>query len=135
MNYYALLKNGLDNKHLPYREIKDGVLEIFQSGKNAQAIRLVVGFDDVNRDIAWIKCYSLGHFDDNTYANALITCNNANKHYRWVKFYLDPDNDAVACADAIVSENSVFDEILELIVRMINIVDEIYPEFMKARWS
>ena len=135
MNYYTELKNDLSSKNFPYKEIKDGIIEIYQQGKNIPAIRLIIGFDDVNKHTVWIKCYSLGHFDDNSYANGLIACNNANKTYRWVKFCIDRDNDVEVGADAIVSEGNVFNEIIELIARMLNIVDEIYPSFMKARWA
>ena len=38
MNYYALFKNKLDEKDLPYRELDNGVMEIIQSGENLQSI-------------------------------------------------------------------------------------------------
>ncbi len=136
MNYYAILKNKLDEKELPYSELKDGVLEINQKGKkNAPNIRLVIGFDDPESCRPWIKCYDLGHFEGDKYAAGLLACNNANKQYRWVRFYMDGDNDVVAAMDAIVSSETVFDEMIELIVRMLQIIDDLYPEFMRARWG
>ena len=135
MSYYSIFKNRLDQENLPYREIQDGTIEIIQQGKNIQNIRIVVGFDDGTSNRPWFKSYDLGRFDGDKYAAGLMACNDANKQYRWVRFYIDEDNDVVAAADAIVSEESVFDEVIELIVRMLHIVDDLYPSFMKARWA
>ena len=136
MNYYSALKNRMDLENLPYREIHTGTMEIIQKGKSIQNIRIVVGFgEDGTNNRPWFKCYDLGRFEGDKYAAGLLACNDANKQYRWVRFYIDGDNDVVAAADAIVSEESVFDETIELIVRMLNIVDELYPSFMKARWA
>ena len=95
----------------------------------------VIGFDEPESCRAWIKCYDLGHFEGDKYAAGLLACNNANKQYRWVRFYMDGDNDVVAAMDAIVSSETVFDEMIELIVRMLQIIDDLYPEFMRARWG
>ena len=135
MNYYALLKKELDEKHLPYNELKDGVIEIYQKKENIQSVRIIVGFDSVESNRPWFKCYDLGHFDDDKYAAGLLACNEANKKYRWMRFYIDSDNDVTVDADAIVSEESVFEEVIEIIVRMLDIVNDVYPMFMKARWA
>ena len=135
MNYYELLKKGLDEHKLPYREIDDSVIEIHQGSKNLQSVRIVVGFNEPTDCHPWLKCYALGHFDDDKYAAALMACNDANNQFRWVRFYVDDDHDVVAETDAIVSEDSVFDEIVELIARMIRIVDDACPAFMKVRWA
>ncbi len=135
MNYYSILKNRMDQKNLPYREINNGTLEIIQQGNSIQNIRIVVGFGDGTSNKPWFKNYDLGRFDGDKYAAGLIACNDANKKYRWVRFFIDEDNDVVAEADAIVSDESVFDEVIELIVRMLNIIDDLYPSFMKARWA
>lgn len=135
MNYYSILKNRFDQDKLPYREIEYGTMEIIQQGKNMQNVRIVVGFGDGTSNRPWFKCFDLGRFADDKYAAGLIACNNANKQYRWLRFYIDEENDVVAAADAIVSEESVFDEVIELIIRMMQIVDNLYPSFMKARWA
>lgn len=135
MNYYALFKNKLDEKDLPYRELDNGVMEIIQSGENLQSIRVVIGFDEETSNRPWFKCYNLGRFEGDKYAAGLLVCNSCNKKYRWIRFYLDKDNDAVAGMDAIVSAETLFDEMIELIVRMIKVVDEVYPQFMKACWA
>ncbi len=135
MNYYNELKNKLDQNNLPYREIKDGVMEIVQGGKNVNSIRLVIGFNEAEDNRPWIKCYDLGKFEGDKYAAGLMACNEANNRYRWIRFYMDNDNDVTAEMDAILSEGSVFDEMMELIVRMLRVIDELYPSFMKARWA
>ena len=135
MDYYSLLKSGMDQKSLPYHEIQNGVMEIIQKGKNIDRIRIVVGFDDISGNRPWLKCFDLGHFEGDKFAEGLLACNNANKEYRWLRFYIDKDNDVTAAADAIVNEETILDEVIELIARMISIVDTLYPSFMKARWA
>ena len=71
----------------------------------------------------------------NMLAKGLITCNELNAKYRWVKFYLDKDKDVCVSLDAYIDEHTVGEECLNLVRRMINISDEAYPLFMKALWA
>jgi len=135
MGCYAKLKSQLDEKHLPYNEIKEGVIEVFEKKENIGSVRVVIGFDEPDSTRPWFRCFELGRFPEEKTAAALIACNNANKEYRWVRFSLDEEHDIVCAADAIVDEETVFDEVVELIVRMMRIVDTVYPTFMQARWS
>ena len=62
-------------------------------------------------------------------------CYTCNAKYRWVKFYIDDDNDICVRSDAILDEGTCGEECREIILRMIGIIDESYPVFMKARWA
>lgn len=135
MGCFSTLKRALDSKHMPYNEIRDCVIEVFDKRKNIGSVRVVIGFENEEDNYPWFKCYELGYFPKEKTAAALIACNNANKDYRWIRFSLDDDQDIVAAADAIVNEDSVFDEVVEMILRMTGIVDTVYPTFMQARWA
>ena len=65
----------------------------------------------------------------------LLALNECNNKFRWIKFYLDGDNDVVANGDALFDEQNCADACLELIMRTANIVDEAYGDIMKAAWS
>lgn len=65
----------------------------------------------------------------------LITCNELNNAYRWVKFCIDDDNDIMIEDDAIVTEESVGLECLELIFRTVSIVREVKPKIMRVLYA
>ena len=65
----------------------------------------------------------------------LLTLNDLNCKYRWVKLYLDSDNDLMADADQIIDEYTAGEACVEIVMRMANIIDEAYPEIMKCIWG
>ena len=68
-------------------------------------------------------------------SSVLLALNECNHKFRWVKFYLDGDNDVIADADMIFDEQNTGDAVTEIIMRTANIIDEAYPVIMKAIWS
>lgn len=68
-------------------------------------------------------------------AQALICCNKCNMRFRWIKLYIDDDNDLIAETDGIIAGDTVGDECLELLYRMVSICDDCYGDFMKAIWA
>ena len=69
---------------------------------------------------------------DEKYAEVLVACNLLNSQYKWLKFFIDKDNDIMVSDDAIVSEDSCADECFELLVRRIQILEDVKPVIMKA---
>lgn len=65
----------------------------------------------------------------------LLTLNECNHKFRWVKFYLDEDNDIIADADVIFDEQNVGEACLEIIMRTASIIDDAYPDLMKGIWG
>lgn len=62
--------------------------------------------------------------------------NDCNNKYRWIKFvYNEGENEVRAEVDAVIQLDSCAEECFELMIRMSNIVDDAYPEFMKAMWA
>ena len=59
-------------------------------------------------------------------AQALICCNKCNMRFRWIKLYIDDDNDLIAETDGIIAGDTVGDECLELLYRMVSICDDCY---------
>ena len=53
-----------------------------------------------------------------------------------MKFYVDPDDKKVSVEDdAIVSEGTAGEEIVELVLRMAAIADKAYPDLNRAIWA
>ena len=68
-------------------------------------------------------------------ARILWTMNECNKKFRWVKFYLDDDNDIIADCDVVFDELTVGDTCAEMVRRMASIIDDAYGDFMRAIWA
>ena len=68
-------------------------------------------------------------------ADMLVVCNELNSTYKWVKFYLDNDNDLVLQDDAILSPDNAADEVFELMLRMFDIGKDVKNQVMKAIYA
>lgn len=77
----------------------------------------------------------VAHAQEDKMAQMMLACNQSNARFRWIKFYLDSDNDVMAEADAVLDEVSGGKECVEIVRRMASIVDAAYPDFMKAAWA
>ncbi len=126
----------LESKGLKYDVDERDDAIIVSCGMQAKntSVRVRAIIDDDGTHVG-IRCYGFASVPENKFANALLTCNDCNNKYRWVKFVIDSDLDVNAEDDAIVSPDTAGDEIFELLLRMIGIVDDVYPEFMKSIWS
>ena len=79
--------------------------------------------------------YYLESAPEDKIADVLMVCNEMNSTYKWVKFYVDSDNDITLQDDAILNVDNAGDETLELIVRMIDILKDTKPAFMRAIYA
>ena len=134
-NYKQLFMNYMDRKGIKYSDVKDYVVRVTYTGDNLKSIPVYVFFDSDGDPLVCLKCWDIVNFKDEKMASGIIACNELNKQYRWVKFYLDKDNDVVAQIDAYIDAETCGEECLNLVKRVVNITDEAYPTFMKAIWS
>ena len=134
-NYKALFLNYLDSKGIKYDDRDDFHVVVTYSGDNIRGMRIHVSFDKDGDGIIQMYAWDIGRFDGDKYAKGLITCNELNAKYRWVKFYLDKDKDVCVSMDAYIDETTVGQECLSLVRRMVNISDEAFPVFMKALYA
>ena len=124
----------MDANGIKYTEQKENVLKVVYNGDNLSSIPVYVFFDEDNAPYVQFKCWDIQSFKNNE-AAALVVCNELNAEYRWVKFYLDGDKDIVASIDAVIDMNTCGEVCLNLVRRVVNIVDEAYPQIAKARWA
>lgn len=67
-------------------------------------------------------------------SSVLNLVNEFNRVYRFFSFCIDEDNSLLLKATAIVKENNSIDEVVELMARGCQIMDQIYPEVQKVMW-
>ncbi len=72
---------------------------------------------------------------EDKFAEALVACNDLNRQYKWVSYYIDDDNDIVIKNNAILTPETAGEVAFELLVRMITIADEAKPTLMKAIYA
>ena len=68
-------------------------------------------------------------------ADAIFLCNELNARYKWITFYVDKDRDLVFHDDAILAVENCAEEAFELLVRSINIGEEVKPIIMKTIYA
>ena len=134
-DYKSLVKHYFDQKGLKYTDSGDSFLSIDFGGKDLSQITIFIDFDAAGEGKAEFISFSIGTFDKDKYAQALVACNTCNSTYRWVKFYINDKNDICVRSDAILDENTCGAECIEIVMRMVGIIDDTYPVFMKARWA
>jgi hypothetical protein len=133
-SYKDLVKNHFDTKGIKYLEPKDDVLIVPYSADNLNEMKVIIDFDS-DEGKAEFVCLDIGQFADDQFAKGLIACNTCNTKFRWTKFYIDEEGHVLVRADAILDEETCGEECLEMVQRMVHIIDEAYPVFMKARWA
>lgn len=102
--------------------------------KNGGSYRIRFISRDDDNDVA-VRIFGLVSIDSAQQAKILPVLNQLNAKYRYVKFVMDKDGDInleydylVRCPDPAASAE-------EIIVRIVKIVDEAYPELMRAMWA
>lgn len=65
----------------------------------------------------------------------LLALNECNSRFRWVKFYLDSDNDVIADGDVILDEQNAAAAVIEMVMRTASIIDDAYGDIMRGIWG
>ncbi len=133
-NYKQLYMDYMDENGIKYSDVDDFVVRVAYTGDNLKSIPVHVFFDKTGDSVINMVCFEIANFKSNT-AAGLIACNEMNSKYRWVKFYIDNDGDLFCSLDAYIDEDTCGEECRNLVGRIVNIVDEAYPVFMRALWA
>ena len=126
----------MDKNDVKYTELDERAVSLsFSSDVVPQGVRVLVIFDSDNKNTVHFIVGGIAKVPEAKFAAALLAVNEANSKYRWVKFYIDDEMSVIADDDAVVDMNSVGQEIVSMAFRMSDIVDDVYPSFMKAIYT
>ena len=80
---------------------------------------------------------NIAKFPKNKFANAYKLMNELSRKYKYVKFCVDDDGDVTAQYDfpICLTNEAVGKVAVEIALRTAKIVDDAYPEIMKAIWQ
>ncbi len=134
MNICAeLFKSLLDSKNCTsgVDELEDGTTVItfpydgktalcFFAGDQGQYFSLYLTYEEI---------------PDDKIAELIFLANELNKEYKWVKFYVDDRKNFMLQDDAILTPETAADEAFELLVRLLNIGNDIKKAVMKAIYA
>lgn len=134
-NYKSLYMRYMDQNNIKYTDVKEHVVKVVYTGDNLNSIPVYVFFDKDGDPLVTFKCWNIANFKEDKRAAGIIACNELNNQYRWVTFYLDKDGDIQAQIDAYIDSDTCGDICSKLVRRVVNIVDEAYPTFMKVLWA
>ena len=97
-------------------------------------IIITVGFDE-DGESAQIVSSPIATCPGERTAKLLMTLNQCNCEFRWAKFYLDEDNDIIADTDVVFGEQDAGFSVAEAVMLAASVIDDAYPEIMKAIWG
>ena len=124
----------LDQKGVKYRLHDDKSLTVPYRGDNAPNINVMLIFGEDCCDVA-VKIFTICKVPDNKVYDMYKCASELNAHFRWLKFYIDKDQELMADMDAVIQIFSCAEECYELVQRSVSIVDDAYPMAMKVLYS
>lgn len=133
------IKSYLDSKEIRYDyyepgENKSEAIRVAYGAKNKDSISVLLFIDEDGNYIN-VKSFSIAKVPEDKLMDIYVCLNELNAEYRWVKFYVDSDNEITVSGDAIIDDDSAGPEAFEIIIRYIGIIDEVYPRMMKIIWA
>ena len=91
---------------------------------NYKDVTFYIFVDDDGNSVA-VRAFSLSKFDGEQIPVAYAFCNEMNRKYRWMRFYLDNENELTAAMDAVIEPKTAGEECYELLGRSVSIVDDV----------
>lgn len=123
----------LEEKDIKYTP-KENVVDLLWGGQNAESIHLLMCFDPEDKPLVQVVGVDIVSFkEEEQRAAAVIACNELNAQYRWAKFYLNDAGAIIAEADAILTDTDGAEIAVELMYRVVNIIDEAYKILMRVK--
>ena len=131
---HALDGNGL--KYTRHDEFPQPVFSIDFGGGDFSyqhlSVRMI--FDD-DGNSAHLLTAPIANVPAERIPHMLEVLNDLHNRFRWVRFYIDGDNDLLADSDIIIDDVTAGDTCVELVLRTASIVDDAYADIMKALWG
>lgn len=129
-----IFSDYLDKKDVKYQVLTEDRIDVTFRGNSMPSISVLFRFGEDGRDVA-LRVFSICKVPEEKVGNACFVCSKLNAQWRWVKFYLGSDDEVTASLDAVIDPYTTGEECFELLVRMVDIVDNAYPEIMKMLWT
>lgn len=111
------------------------IIRINFNADNVESVRISLFFDKEDKNVA-VRSFNICKVEESKKPKIYEVCSKLNDDFRWVKFSIDEkDNTVTASVDAVIRMDVAGEICHELVFRMVNIVDDAYPQIMKALWA
>lgn len=105
------------------------------SMKNLDGVQVLMVFDKDGEGVK-IRTFDFVKVPEGKKEAVYKVCSLLNMQYRWIKFYVDEEeNMVVAQDDAVIQLDSCGPEVLRCCAQLTRIADLAYPEIMKAMFA
>ncbi|MCQ2444046.1 MAG: YbjN domain-containing protein [Mailhella sp.] len=125
----------LREKGIRFTEPDEHSVRIVWQGANIYTLPIVMRFDGDGRPIATADCYELCHVSAEKRDVLTECCSVLNERYRWVKFYLDEDDDIVTEIVIPLPPDGTGRFCMDMMLELRDITDHAYPFIMTALWG
>lgn len=133
-NFKQLYMDYIKREGIHAEDVKKNVVKVTYKGNHLPQIPIFLYFEENGDPFVAVKCWEIINFGGHAELGITV-CNKQNEKYRWVKFYIDHDDDVIAELDAYVDEQNCGFVCSALVHRMVSVVDGAYPEFVNALWG
>ena len=125
-----------DIKYKDSRDMEDGasIVVCGFNGKHNARYDVMVIFDKSEKS-AGLRVFQLAGVDEEKRGEMLKVINRANCAYRWIKLTMSDAGQVNAEADAVITPETVGPVCIEVMLRMVNILNDVYPDIMRAAWA
>ncbi len=128
------ISRAFDAKGIKYRVIdkeKVSYVEASVRGKVAPSVDIDFFSSDDDNDVS-VRVVAILRAPDNRLGQILVAINECNNRFRFVKFVLDKDRDVNLEFDMPLRTTNPGDVAVEMLIRIMKIIDDAYPVLMKA---
>ncbi len=107
------------------------IIRIRRIGKHFGTLTFTFLFD-AKGDSVTVTVFSIQKFASDLLPEAYAFCNKMNNKYRWIKLYIDKDNELTCACDAIIDGNNAGEICLILLRALVQLVDSICRESQES---
>lgn len=130
-----LVQSFFESKDTTPKMLEDDLLRIGWNFEGS-SIDIFFKFEDDDAHVHLEGINFLNKIPTDKYDAMFRVLNEVNDSYKLVKFALDTEEGTISARDdAVIQLDSCGEECFELMIRMVQIVEDAYPKFMKALWA
>lgn len=129
-----LVSHFFESQDTKANELQDDLLRIGW-GFDGGSLEIFFKFDETDTHVH-LEGLNFINVPENKYDAMYKVLNECNDQYTHVKFVLDTESGQInARDDDVIQLDSCGPECFELMIRMVKVVEDAYPKFMKAMWA
>jgi len=123
------IRKVFEEKGLKFEKFEtedSSAIQLTFNGHNVEGAKIRFFSTDNEADVAMFA-FNIIHCPVGGEFKLLTTLNQLNKHYRYVKFYLDAENDVCVSFDLLLATPNVGYACYEIAMRAMRVIDAAYP--------